>query len=175
MEIFFKVRQAVADTFGMRLDDITEESTPDDIDGWDSLAHATLVLRLERMFAVDLPQDEAAAARSPRELAELIARSRLAGVPRHMTEMAFTGRAGDFLFHRDHDAVEQITGASQLTAAERSQWVSCIETRHAWCAARGIPYVHLIAPEKHVVYEELLPDGIRLAKDRPVTRLFGGV
>jgi alginate O-acetyltransferase complex protein AlgJ len=175
MEIISKVRQVVADTFGVRSDDITEESTPDDIDGWDSLAHATLVLRLERMFAVDLPQDEAAAAQSPRELAELIARSRVAGVPPHLKEMVFIGRDGDFLFHRDHDAVEQITGASQLTAAELSQWVACIETRHAWCAARGIPYVHLIAPEKHVVYEELLPDGIGLAKDRPVTRLFAAV
>lgn len=49
--IVFKV---VANTFGISVDDLHEETKADDIDGWDSLAHATLLVRLEKAFNSDI-------------------------------------------------------------------------------------------------------------------------
>lgn len=170
-----KIREIVADTFDVGIDDVTAESSADDIDGWDSLAHATLVLRLERVFNIELPPGGAAAAQNLGELAELTAASIAAGAGPPKAGTVFVGTDGTTLFHRDHDTVEQLTGQLQFTPSELDHWVSCIETRHAWCAARGIAYIHLVVPEKHVVYEDLVPFGMKPSSDRPVTRLFRAV
>ncbi|KQN29098.1 MULTISPECIES: acyl carrier protein [unclassified Sphingomonas] len=44
----------VARTFDADAADFDETTTADDVDGWDSLAHATLLIRIEKRFNVDL-------------------------------------------------------------------------------------------------------------------------
>lgn len=77
----------------------------------------------------------------------------------------------EFLFHRDHEAVEQVTGALTYSPAQLEQWLSIMETRKAWCDAHGIASRFLIVPEKHVVCADKLPDGIRISEERPAAKL----
>ncbi len=53
-----KVRQAVADVFGVPVDDLTADSSPQSVEAWDSMGHLNLVLALEQAFGVQLsPED----------------------------------------------------------------------------------------------------------------------
>ncbi len=52
---------------------IDRDTVADDVDGWDSLAHASLVLDLETRFAVRLPGDKVFDLDSVGALADLIA------------------------------------------------------------------------------------------------------
>ena len=58
-----QVRQIVADIFGVSVDDVTADSSPQSIESWDSMAHLNLVLSLEQAFGVNF---------APEEIAELI-------------------------------------------------------------------------------------------------------
>lgn len=60
-DITVKVFQAVAKTFRISVDEIDVSTTADDIDGWDSLAHATLLIRLEKAFNVEIGPEGGAA------------------------------------------------------------------------------------------------------------------
>jgi hypothetical protein len=78
----------------------------------------------------------------------------------------------EFLFHRDHEAVEQVTGALTYSPAQLEHWLSTVETRKAWCDAHGIVSRFLIVPEKHVVCADKLPDNIRVSEERPAAKLM---
>jgi acyl carrier protein len=64
-----KVREIVATSFGVDATDLSDGTKARDVDGWDSLAHATLILRLQRVFAIRL---DAAKANSAQDLGRLI-------------------------------------------------------------------------------------------------------
>lgn len=85
--------------------------------------------------------------------------------------MVVEGKDG-VLFHRDHEAIEQVTGALTYSPTQLEQWLSTLETRKAWCDAHGIVSRFLIAPEKHVVYSDKLPDDIGVSEDRPAAMLI---
>jgi len=85
--------------------------------------------------------------------------------------MVLEGSDG-FLFHRDHEAIEQVTGALTYSPAQLQQWLSILETRKAWCDAHGIVSRFLIVPEKHVVYADKLPGGIVISEQRPAPMLM---
>jgi len=89
-----------------------------------------------------------------------------------LRNMVLEGKDG-FLFHRDHEAVEQVTGVLTYSPAQLEQWLSTLETRKAWCDAQGIVSRCLIVPEKHVVYADKLPDGIVVSDQRPAAMLLG--
>ena len=77
-----------------------------------------------------------------------------------------------FLFHRFNHAFEQLCAASTADDAQLQRWMSLIETRRAWCQARGMTLITLIVPERHVVYQDLLPEGWKISADRPVARIL---
>jgi acyl carrier protein len=53
-----KVRQAVADVFGVPMSELTADSSPQTVEAWDSMGHLNLVLALEQSFGVQLsPED----------------------------------------------------------------------------------------------------------------------
>lgn len=83
--------------------------------------------------------------------------------------------ADGFLFHRYDDAFEQLCGSFTLSPRQTERWVSMLESRHAWCHARGIAHVTFIVPEKHVVYQDNLPSPYRIAQDRPVRRILQAI
>lgn len=84
------------------------------------------------------------------------------------------GRDG-WLFHRDHDALEQLTGAQRLSARQLAVWVDALRRRDAWCSAHGSAFRMLIIPEKHVVYAPELPRLFRISERRPVRQLLAAL
>lgn len=52
--------------------EITDATTVDDVDGWDSLSHVRLMLCAERAFGIDLPPDETARLKIVGELIDYI-------------------------------------------------------------------------------------------------------
>ncbi len=55
---FADVQQIMADVFGVELQEISMESTPDTIESWDSLRLLNLVLALEQEFKVEISPDQ---------------------------------------------------------------------------------------------------------------------
>jgi hypothetical protein len=76
-----------------------------------------------------------------------------------------------FLFHRFEKTFEQVCGEPLLDEAAVSNWVSLLEARHTWCRDQGIPYLFFIVPEKHVVYQDMLPFG-EISEDRPARAIL---
>ena len=63
--------------------------------------------------------------------------------------------------------VQQHRGLRLLSAGELEAWVAGLEGRRRWLEARGIRYLFVIAPHKHSIYPEFLPDWVN--RVRPVT------
>lgn len=55
---FERVRQIVADTFNLPPSQIQPSSSPDTIEGWDSLQHLNLTLALEQEFGAQFTPEE---------------------------------------------------------------------------------------------------------------------
>lgn len=53
-----KIQQIMADVFNISVDEITEESSQDTIEAWDSLKHLDLVVALEEEFDISIPVEE---------------------------------------------------------------------------------------------------------------------
>ena len=55
---FCDVQQIMADVFGVEMEDINIDSTPDTIESWDSLRLLNLVLALEQEFKLEIAPDQ---------------------------------------------------------------------------------------------------------------------
>jgi acyl carrier protein len=73
-EIEERVRFTIAETFDVSESDITNETVRFDIDGWDSLSHTILMVRLQRCFGINIPEDVAGNVQNVGELIEAIDR-----------------------------------------------------------------------------------------------------
>jgi acyl carrier protein len=67
-----RVHRIVSDVLDVPADQVTEESSPETIDAWDSVAHLNLVLSLEQEFAVTFDLDEVAELTSVRAIVDRI-------------------------------------------------------------------------------------------------------
>lgn len=56
--ISVRVERIVAEVFGIPVESIALESSPETIEGWDSMGHLNLVLALEQEFHVQFSPDE---------------------------------------------------------------------------------------------------------------------
>ena len=70
-----KVREVVAASFDVDPSELSDSTTARDVEGWDSLAHATLILRLQRVFGIRLDPDKANGAQDLGSLTVLIAQA----------------------------------------------------------------------------------------------------
>ena len=70
------------------------------------------------------------------------------------------GKEG-WLFYADDGALDDHLNAVPLTAAELAQWTITLQHTHDALQARGIAYLFVVAPDKHAIYPEFLPDGLR--------------
>ncbi len=55
-----KLKSVIAGVLSVPEKSITEESSKDNVPGWDSLKHMNLILALEEKFGVTIPDEEAA-------------------------------------------------------------------------------------------------------------------
>lgn len=53
-----KLKEVLARIFGVELEEITEDASPDTIVNWDSLRHMNLVMALEEAFKVEFTDDQ---------------------------------------------------------------------------------------------------------------------
>jgi len=53
-----RVRQIVADTLFLTLDDVDENATQESLKNWDSIQHLNVVLALEQAFQVRFPPED---------------------------------------------------------------------------------------------------------------------
>ncbi len=77
-----------------------------------------------------------------------------------------------FLFHRDHDALDQLTGGLVFRRRQIDVWIDALKARDAWCRAHDARMRLMIIPEKHVVYADKLPKFVRISPSRPVKQIF---
>lgn len=67
-----------------------------------------------------------------------------------------SGRDG-WLFYADDGGIEDWTQTEPFTIAELDTWRQVLEARRTWLASQGIPYLFVIAPDKQMIYPELMP------------------
>ena len=53
-----RIKNVMAAVFGISVDEITDESSPDNVESWDSLKHMNLVIALEEEFDIRIPDEE---------------------------------------------------------------------------------------------------------------------
>jgi acyl carrier protein len=53
-----KLKQILASVFNITLEEITNDSSPDTIENWDSLNHLNLVLALEEEFEINFTEEQ---------------------------------------------------------------------------------------------------------------------
>lgn len=70
------VMERVNDIFRMVFDDdtlaVTEETTANDVDGWDSLTHMNLIMAVESLFRIRFSTKELGSLRNVGDLLEII-------------------------------------------------------------------------------------------------------
>ncbi len=67
-----RICHTIASTFFVDPASITRDTVAQDVDGWDSLGHSVLLIRLGRVLDVDIPEDIAAEAGSVGHLIDLL-------------------------------------------------------------------------------------------------------
>ncbi len=55
---FAALQAIIAEEFGIAPDGIARDTTADDVDGWDSIAHAGLIMHVEKAFSIRFDNDE---------------------------------------------------------------------------------------------------------------------
>ncbi len=83
--------------------------------------------------------------------------------------------ADGYLFHQDHDAIDQLTGALRFHDSQLAVWTQVLLRRAEWCERHGAVFREMIIPEKHVVYADKLPRSIRLSKRRAALQILGAL
>lgn len=53
-----KLKKVMSSILGVSIDDINENSSPDNIETWDSLQHMNLVLGIEQSFGIEFTEEE---------------------------------------------------------------------------------------------------------------------
>jgi hypothetical protein len=84
------------------------------------------------------------------------------------TPAVVKGRDG-WLFYADDDALADFTVEKPFSPGELEQWRIALEDTRDWLAARGITFLFVISPDKHVIYPEYMPDTIRPLRDESRT------
>jgi alginate O-acetyltransferase complex protein AlgJ len=80
------------------------------------------------------------------------------------TTAVVKGRDGWF-FYGDDKSIEDYANAEPMTPAALANWRAAILRAIKWLHARGIAYVFTIAPDKHVIYEDQMPDTLARVTD----------
>jgi acyl carrier protein len=67
-----RARELVAYTFDLSVDEVTTASTSDDVPGWDSFGHVTLMMALEESLGTAVDVTEMASLTSVTAIADLL-------------------------------------------------------------------------------------------------------
>jgi hypothetical protein len=70
------------------------------------------------------------------------------------------GREGWYFHSTIDDVLPQARGVQTFTPAQLERWVRIMEERQRWLEAQGIEFLVVVAPNKHSIYPEYLPDWV---------------
>lgn len=73
---------------------------------------------------------------------------------------------GNWLFFAGERALESYQGKQPFSASELDDWSRVLQARHDWLAQRGIAYAVVVAPNKHSIHGEQIPDFVRIVNQR---------
>jgi alginate O-acetyltransferase complex protein AlgJ len=82
--------------------------------------------------------------------------SRLFGLGVSPSASVVKGHDGWF-FYADDMAIEDYTNVEALTPEAQANWRQAVVRARDWLRARGVGYVFVVAPDKHVIYGEEMP------------------
>jgi acyl carrier protein len=71
-EIMERLADIITDHFSCPEKSIDRSTNADDIVGWDSMAHTMVLLRIEDVFAIELPMEQAFVVQNVGELSDLV-------------------------------------------------------------------------------------------------------
>jgi alginate O-acetyltransferase complex protein AlgJ len=66
----------------------------------------------------------------------------------------------DWLFYADDGAIGDYVSAFPFTAPELDAWRLTLERTRDWLRAKGVRYIVMIAPDKHMIYPEFMPPSL---------------
>ena len=105
------------------------------------------------------------------QLVHAQARLRLEGLRTAPSPGVIVGRDG-WLFYADDGAVEEYAVAPGMSAEDLEVFRLTLQDIQDALAARGIAYAFVIAPDKHVIYPEMMPSAIhRFTEDSRTDQL----
>lgn len=87
---------------------------------------------------------------------------------RSTSENVVLGNDGWLFYTGDH-TLEQMRGTDLFTPTALDRWIDTMETQRDWLAARGVPLLIVVVPNKERVYHEHLPASAGALA--PITRL----
>jgi hypothetical protein len=80
-----------------------------------------------------------------------------------------------FMSHRPGMGFERELGFKLMTEEQLNGWREGVEQRTRFLAARGIPYLLVIAPEKQSIYPEMMPAGLEGRHWKPGEYPYGPI
>jgi hypothetical protein len=87
------------------------------------------------------------------------------------TDLLVVGRQG-WLFFGDADAIASYRGLARLDPVQLLRWRQVLEERRDWLAERGIVFLVVLVPDKHLVYPEYMPTRLpRVSEVNPLSQL----
>ena len=96
-----------------------------------------------------------------RELIQAQGALLLQGVGISPSRTVLVGKDG-WWYYTDDDALEDMVSAAPMAGPALARWSATLEANREWLAGQGIPYLFVLAPDKHAVYPEFLPDSVRV-------------
>ena len=96
------------------------------------------------------------------------AESRLFGLDVTPTPTVIKGRNGWFFYGED-DSVEDYTRVDPFTPEALANWRHALERARDWLRTQKVAYVFTVAPDKHVIYPDEMPESLTPVNDRSRT------
>jgi hypothetical protein len=72
---------------------------------------------------------------------------------------------GDWLFYADDGGLQDYVQAELFTEAQLQQWQRTLERTRDWLASRGTRFLFVVAPDKQMIYPELMPAALHRLHD----------
>jgi len=72
---------------------------------------------------------------------------------------------GDWLFYADDGGIQDYIQAEPFTEEQLRQWQQALERARDWLASRGTRYLVVLAPDKQMIYPELMPASLHRLHD----------
>jgi tetratricopeptide (TPR) repeat protein len=145
----------------------------------DSAGHHAALTRL--LLRLDRPAEAREAGLKTLELdpgqqqiAKLLRTIVLPGEERPMENKTSLDGADGFLFHETDAAFIQMCGPP-ADPHDVTALAGIITSRLEWCTARGMIYRMLVIPERHVLYDDKLPEGYAAQPKRMAARLVQAI